>query len=174
MNEITYLASDIMTSPVVTVGPDVTVAEAASLMLERGFGGVPVVGESNEYLGIVTENWFMPQESGYPLMRGTTFSLLGAWMGDPSNIEEAMEKAKGARVGDVLQPGHPVVDAATPVGDIAKHDDQGTRPPHAGPTGWQSSGHGVPPRLPEDLRGVSSRSFNLGNISELPFKYPSP
>ena len=119
MNEITYLASDIMTSPVVTVGPDVTVGEAAALMLERGFGGVPVVGESNEYLGIVTENWFMPQEAGYPLMRGTTFSLLGAWMGDPSNIEEAMEKAKGARVGDVLQPGHPVVDDATPVGDIA-------------------------------------------------------
>ena len=38
MNEITYLASDIMTSPVVTVGPDVTVAEAASLMLSEAEG----------------------------------------------------------------------------------------------------------------------------------------
>ena len=119
MNEITYLASDIMTSPVATIGPDVTVGEAASLMLERGFGGVPVVGESGEYLGIVTENWFMPQEKGYPLMRGTTFSLLGAWMGDASNIEEAMEKVRNVRVGDVLQPGHPYVDAKTTVGDIA-------------------------------------------------------
>ncbi len=119
MNEITYLASHIMTSPVVTIGPDVTVGEAASLMLERGFGGVPVVGESGEYLGIVTENWFMPQEEGYPLMRGTTFSLLGTLMGDASNIEEAMEKAGGVRVGDVLQPGHPVADAKTPVSDIA-------------------------------------------------------
>ena len=119
MDEITYLAGDIMTSPVVTIGPNVTVGEAASLMLERGFGGVPVVDESDEYLGIVTENWFMPQESGYPLMRGTTFSLLGEWMGDPGNIEEAMERARSARVGEVLQPGHPVVDAATPVGDIA-------------------------------------------------------
>ena len=117
--EITYLASDIMTSPVVTIGPDATVGEAASLMLERGFGGVPVVGESDKYLGIVTENWFMPQEEGYPLMRGTTFSLLGEWMGDASNIEEAMDKARNVRVGDVLQPGHPYVDAKTPVGDIA-------------------------------------------------------
>ena len=99
MNEITYLASDIMTSPVVTVGPDVTVAEAASLMLERGFGGVPVVGESNEYLGIVTENWFMPQESGYPLMRGTTFSLLGAWMGDPSTSKRPWKKPKAPEWG---------------------------------------------------------------------------
>ena len=119
MNEITYLASDIMTSPVVTIGPDATVGEAAALMLERGFGGVPVVGESEEYMGIVTENWFMPREAGYPFMRGTTFSLLGEWMGDASNIEEAMEEARNARVGDVLQPGHPHVDAQTPVGDIA-------------------------------------------------------
>ena len=119
MNEITYLASDIMTSPVVTIGPDVTVGEAASLMLEGGFGGIPVVGDSEEYLGIVTENWFMPQEEGYPLMRGTTFSLLGALMGDTRNIEVAMEKAKSTRVGDVLEPSHPVVDAGTPVGDIA-------------------------------------------------------
>ena len=119
MNEITYLASDIMTSQVATIGPDVTVGEAASLMLERGFGGVPVVGESGEYLGIVTENWFMPQEEGYPLMRGTTFSLLGAWMGDASNIEEAMEKVRNVRVGDVLQQGHSYVDAKTTVGDIA-------------------------------------------------------
>ncbi len=119
MNEITYLAADIMTSPVVTIGPDVTVGEAASLMLKRGFGGIPVVGESGEYLGIVTENWFMPREEGYPLMRGTTFSLLGQWMGDTKNIEEAMEQSRGVRVGDVLRPGHPVADARTPVSDIA-------------------------------------------------------
>lgn len=119
MDEITYLASDIMSSPVVTIGPHVTVGEAASLMLERGFGGIPVVGESGEYLGIVTESWFMPQEEGYPLMRGTTFSLMGEWMGDAQNIEEAMEKAGGVSVGDVLRPDHPFADAGTPVGDIA-------------------------------------------------------
>ena len=62
----------------------------------------------------------MPQEEGYPLMRGTTFSLLGEWMGDASNIEEAMDKARNVRVGDVLR-ARPSVSwtPRTPVGDIA-------------------------------------------------------
>ncbi|HEX7892202.1 MAG TPA: CBS domain-containing protein [Ramlibacter sp.] len=47
-------ASDIMSSPVVVVGPQTPVVEIASLLRERRFGGVPVVS-GDEIVGIVTE-----------------------------------------------------------------------------------------------------------------------
>lgn len=47
-------ASDIMSSPVVSVGPQVPVVEIAALLRERRFGGVPVV-VGHEIVGIVTE-----------------------------------------------------------------------------------------------------------------------
>lgn len=47
-------AKDIMTSPVVTVGPDATVAEIAALLFERRISAVPVV-QDGRLVGIVSE-----------------------------------------------------------------------------------------------------------------------
>ena len=43
-----------MTSPAITIRPDVTVAAAARLMLDHGVNRLPVVGLDGELLGIVT------------------------------------------------------------------------------------------------------------------------
>jgi CBS domain-containing protein len=48
-------AKDIMTSPVITVGPDTSVTEIATLLLERRISGVPVVDRDGTVLGIVSE-----------------------------------------------------------------------------------------------------------------------
>jgi predicted transcriptional regulator len=47
-------AKDIMTSPVISLGPDATVGEIAALLLERRISAVPVV-ESGRLVGIVSE-----------------------------------------------------------------------------------------------------------------------
>jgi CBS domain-containing protein len=47
-------ASDIMSAPVTSVGPDTSVLEIAALLQERRFGGVPVLA-GTELVGIVTE-----------------------------------------------------------------------------------------------------------------------
>jgi CBS domain-containing protein len=47
-------ASDIMSSPVVAVGPQTPVIEIAALLRERRFGGLPVV-VGDQIVGIVTE-----------------------------------------------------------------------------------------------------------------------
>ncbi len=47
-------ARELMTSPAVTVGPDATVQEVATLMYERRVNPVPVVGPNQELLGIVS------------------------------------------------------------------------------------------------------------------------
>lgn len=48
-------AADIMTSPVITVGPETKIAEAARLMLQHGISGLPVVDGEGALVGIVTE-----------------------------------------------------------------------------------------------------------------------
>jgi CBS domain-containing protein len=47
-------AKDIMTSPVITVGPDTTVSEIAALLFERRISAVPVV-EDGRLVGMVSE-----------------------------------------------------------------------------------------------------------------------
>ena len=49
------IARDIMTSSVVTVSPDTTVADIVRLLLERDLSGVPVVDPSKRVVGIVTD-----------------------------------------------------------------------------------------------------------------------
>jgi CBS domain-containing protein len=47
--------AQIMTRRVVTVGETTPVVEAATVMIERKIGGLPVVAASGELLGIITE-----------------------------------------------------------------------------------------------------------------------
>jgi acetoin utilization protein AcuB len=59
VQELHYLlhkmpVADIMTKPVITIGPDDTVEEAARLLLKHRIGGLPVVRDG-ELVGIITE-----------------------------------------------------------------------------------------------------------------------
>ena len=51
----TLLARDIMTSDVVSVGPDATLHEIAQLLAKHRISGVPVVDDEDRVIGIVTE-----------------------------------------------------------------------------------------------------------------------
>lgn len=48
-------ADEFMTSSVVTVRPDTLIAEATTLLLDRGFSAAPVVDENDRLVGIVSE-----------------------------------------------------------------------------------------------------------------------
>lgn len=59
--ELNYILSTlriekIMTRNPVTVGPNNTVGEAARLMLENRISGLPVVDETDQLIGIITES----------------------------------------------------------------------------------------------------------------------
>jgi CBS domain-containing protein len=49
-------AKDIMTVDVITAKPETTVEELARLLIEHKISGVPVVGDDNQLVGVVTEN----------------------------------------------------------------------------------------------------------------------
>jgi CBS domain-containing protein len=48
-------ARDVMTSPAITVGPEMSVGEIAALLLARQISAVPVVDDSGALVGIVSE-----------------------------------------------------------------------------------------------------------------------
>jgi CBS domain-containing protein len=52
-------AHQIMTRPVITVTPDTTVVEAATVMLQRHVSGLPVVDASGKLVGVVSEGDFI-------------------------------------------------------------------------------------------------------------------
>jgi CBS domain-containing protein len=52
-------AADIMTQPVVTVGSNALLIEAIKLLLRHHLSGLPVVGDSGEMVGIITEHDIM-------------------------------------------------------------------------------------------------------------------
>ena len=52
-------AADIMTRPVVTIGPDALLVDAIELLLERGLSGLPVVDAGDRLVGIITEHDIM-------------------------------------------------------------------------------------------------------------------
>lgn len=58
-------AKDVMTSPVITVTPDTTVSEVASLLLKHRISGVPVVDEAGKVVGIVTEGDLLHREESH-------------------------------------------------------------------------------------------------------------
>lgn len=53
-----------MTSPVITVRPDISVQDVAALMLTHHVSGLPVVTSDGELLGIVTEGDLLYKETG--------------------------------------------------------------------------------------------------------------
>jgi CBS domain-containing protein len=57
-------AKDLMTSPVITVRPETPVREVSRLMLQHRISGLPVVGEDERIVGIITESDLLQKASG--------------------------------------------------------------------------------------------------------------
>jgi CBS domain-containing protein len=57
------LVRNLMTTDVITIGPDASLKEAARRMLEAGVSGLPVTSEDGKLIGIITEADFVSAEA---------------------------------------------------------------------------------------------------------------
>ena len=134
---------EVMSAPVITVGPDDSFHEIVGKLLDNDISGVPVVDEAGRLLGIVTEADLVSNEAyGYRRRRGLALVgdyLLGrnpAWVAK-SSARRARELMSGltftARPDDdlrgvarrMLEQGHkrmPVVEDGRLVGIVSRHD----------------------------------------------------
>jgi len=116
-DDIGLRVREIMTPSYVSIGPDATVGEAASLMAASGASGLLVTGAASEPLGIVTEGDLIRREAlGHaphtPLWR-TLFT-------DDKTLARAFAKVYGRRVREVMSRELKVVDEETPVSQAAE------------------------------------------------------
>ncbi|WP_038068937.1 CBS domain-containing protein [Thermus scotoductus] len=93
-------AKDAMTSPVVSVLPDTSLAEVAQLMLGKGIGSVLVVDKEGRLVGIVTESDFL-KERGVPFSTFRVPMLLGRFLGS-DGLEAVLAEAKSTRIEEIM------------------------------------------------------------------------
>lgn len=97
--------SNVMTTEVLTFGPDDNVAEAMSGLVGRGIDAAPVIDADGQVIGIISTGDLIVQET--ELHVPTVISLLGATLELPSSkrhFEEDLRRALGSTVADVMTP----------------------------------------------------------------------
>ena len=95
------LARDIMTTPVITVDPELSVKDLAALFREKHIGGVPVV-EDRKLAGIVTEGDLMALDADvqYPHYFELFDSII--YLGSQKKFKAQLERAAAANVGQLM------------------------------------------------------------------------
>jgi CBS domain-containing protein len=109
-------ACDVMTTDVVTVGPEASVAEVARLLVEHRISAVPVVDGTGRLAGIVSEGDLLGRVETPTGRRDWWLDLVA----DPAALARDYVKTHGRRAADVMS--HPVVtvEAEAPLGEIAR------------------------------------------------------
>ena len=91
---------DIMTEPVITIREDTPLQKVAQIMLENRIGGLPVINESGDLTGIVTESDFTAKEKCVPFSMFRAPQLFGIWLGN--DAEELYARAGNIPAREVM------------------------------------------------------------------------
>lgn len=113
-------ASDVMTTQVITVGPETSVQELAKILSERAISGVPVVDGDNRLVGVVTEGDLLHRaETGTEHHTGHRRSRWLDSLATDRELARDYIKSHGRKVKDIMT--HEVVSVGetTELGDIA-------------------------------------------------------
>ncbi len=112
-------AKDVMTRDVITVGPRTTVEELARLLIEHHISGVPVVDESGELVGIVTEHDLINREKRLHIPTVVQIFDAFIYLESSKRFEDDLKKMVGARVGDICNPQVVTIGEDTTLTEIA-------------------------------------------------------
>jgi len=112
-------ASDVMTSPVVTIGPDETARAAAEAMLRLHVSGLPVVDHEGKPLGVVSESDFRFSDAETRgRKREAWVAILGGGQDIAENYLDALER-EGDKVRQIMSSPALCVDQDAPIEEVA-------------------------------------------------------
>jgi HAD superfamily hydrolase (TIGR01509 family) len=117
--EMMLQAKDIMTTEVITVRLETTVAELAELLTANNIGGAPVVDDRGGLLGVVTENDLIDQKKKVHIP--TVINILDSviYLENPEKMEKEIMKIAGLTVADIYTTGVLTVEKQTTLDEIA-------------------------------------------------------
>lgn len=95
-------AKDIMTTNVVSIEEDADIAQAAKLLLEKGFNGVPVVDAAGKLTGLLCQADLVAQQKKLSLP--SVFSLLDGFipLGSMKDLDREMQKMSALTAGSAM------------------------------------------------------------------------
>ena len=107
-------ARDIMTTEVLTVSPETSIADLSKTLENRQIGGVPVVDQGGRLVGIVTQSDLVERARDLELPPAINILDFHFYLQIPSHSLHKVEKMLGTTVGDCMSlgprhrgPGHP-------------------------------------------------------------------
>jgi CBS domain-containing protein len=110
-------ADQVMTAPVITIGPDASIVEAANEMLRHHISGLPVVNTAGELIGIVSEGDFVRRaEIGTQRKRGRWLEFLIG----PGRSAGDFVHEQGRRIGEIMTPDPHTIAEETPLEKVAQ------------------------------------------------------
>jgi CBS domain-containing protein len=101
--------ADVMTRTVVAVRPETPLKEVASIMVERGISGVPVVSADGAVVGVVSEADFVLKERG---AEGGRPRLLARVFGESRQTKRELAKIEATTAGQAMTAPAITVEAA--------------------------------------------------------------
>lgn len=94
-------AKDIMTRDVVTVKPETSIEELASLLVKNQISGVPVVDEAGDLYGIVTENDLISQNKRLHIPTVVSFLDAAIYLESSKKFEQEVKRITATKAGDI-------------------------------------------------------------------------
>jgi CBS-domain-containing membrane protein len=93
---------DIMSTNIVSVKPDTEIIEAARLLLEKRFNGLPVVDDAGKVVGIICQSDLIAQQKNLPIP--TVFTFLDGFIPLTSlkKMESEIQKIAAITVADAM------------------------------------------------------------------------
>ncbi len=112
-------ATDIMTHEVISVTLETTVKELATLLTANNISGVPVVNDSGDVIGVVTESDLIDQNKKVHIP--TVVSILDSFLflESTDKMEQEIRKIAGSTVADIYTADIVTVDELTPIDELA-------------------------------------------------------
>ncbi len=94
-------AKDIMNKNVVTVKPDTSLQELASLLMKNQISGAPVVDAGGALYGIVTENDLIAQNRRLHIPTVVSFLDAAIYLESSKKFAEEVRRVTATKVGDI-------------------------------------------------------------------------
>lgn len=95
-------AQDIMTTEVITIGPEADITEAAKILLAKGVNGLPVVDDAGHLVGILCQSDLVRMQKNLPIP--SLFTLLDGFVPLSSSalLEAEVKRIAASKVSDAM------------------------------------------------------------------------
>jgi CBS domain-containing protein len=112
-------ARDIMTTEVLTVSPETSIADLSKTLENRKIGGLPVVDKGGHLVGVITQSDLVERARDLELPPAINILDFHFYLEIPSHLLHRVEKMLGTTVADCMTANPVTVSPDTPLAKVA-------------------------------------------------------